>query len=1220
MSAYVALGSERVARALLDAAGRVAGDAFSVKTATGSLRTGLHLEGVELRLGDTRVTAAVLDWRPGRLAPLRRHLGLGTISVADVRVTLGKGDGSAGSPLTLPNIAVPGRVTLDGLDARGIIIEPPDGAPQQIDMLHLAGQIEAGRIDLQWLGVRAPQGALDAALRIDLSRRGALDGVLTAVVNVPGQAPVRLAGEVGGAIDGHITASLATSSPSTARLVADIDRPLDNGAWHARLWADAAPLATWRADLPPWVAALDARASGQGAAARVVLDYRLDGTPAGTVQGTASAKGEGTIWTLAADMRAAQDLHLTATGQADLARRSGEARLDWQALRWPLGPQPAQVRSPAGNAQISGTVDDWQATLSATLLAAQMSAGTGKARTGRVEARLHGSDQRAEIDALDARLLDGRLHATGAVTWAPTLDWSASVQAQGLDPALLWPEWPGRVAGDIDARGGAGAANIHLVRLDGSLRGRPLAGAGQVAWQPDRVQLSAVDVRLGSARLRAAGTVLGAGPPLVGTLDVPDAGDLLPAAHGRLHADWRLAGPGLTAASVAIDGGDLTYGDIAASRLTGRFDFDRTKNRLGLRIDAPDLTVGAHRLALHTTADGTPGDHAFDATLTRGDVTLALRGRGSVLADGWRARVARGALRGAPPATWELAGPLQLDLHRDLLVVNHHCWRAGNASLCAGGRRAARVLDVAVDLKALPIAPLVALTGDDVTVEGALDGRVRLQQDAGVLSGELHLTAPPGAVVTHTPDGEPRRFEHGGLRIDGQLAAQGGQLHAHLAQPEGSGDLIGAVLRLPPLPAGAAAPLQGHLDAQLPDIGLFQPWAPALVGLAGSATAQLRVDGTLAAPRVSGTASLRGGVANVPALGIELREMTADVQGDGGDTLRLTGSARSGEGTLALSGTASQSGGGRVDLALTGDGFRAIDTPALEATITPKLDIALAGSALSVTGDVTIPSARIHAQDRPPTVQTSPDVVVRGRAPAASAPLAAKVDVRVAMGDDVRVDAYGFKGRLGGAARVQQAADGATAVSGQITVRDGQYTFYGQRLPVTQGELRYAGGPPDDPALRIKAERRVGDVKAGVRIVGTAKAPQTQLFSTPAMPQSDIISYLVLGRPAQQAKGSEGDLLMQAAASAGLRGGSALVKRMGQALGFEDAELSSSGDGGANLALGRSLSSRLYVGYGMALADQTNAVTLRYKLTQRWLLEVVTGLTQTVDLLYQFER
>jgi translocation and assembly module TamB len=173
---------------------------------------------------------------------------------------------------------------------------------------------------------------------------------------------------------------------------------------------------------------------------------------------------------------------------------------------------------------------------------------------------------------------------------------------------------------------------------------------------------------------------------------------------------------------------------------------------------------------------------------------------------------------------------------------------------------------------------------------------------------------------------------------------------------------------------------------------------------------------------------------------------------------------------------------------------------------------------------------------------------------------------------------------------------------------------------VTEGELRYAGGPPDNPALRITASRKAGDVTAGIRLRGTAKAPTTQLFSTPAMPQADILSYLVIGRPTQQAKGGEGDLLMQAAGSAALRGGNALVKRLGQTLGFDDAKLGGDGNGGASLALGRHLTPRLYVGYGLALADQANAVTLRYTLTEQWLLEVVSGLTQTADLLYQIER
>ena len=359
----------------------------------------------------------------------------------------------------------------------------------------------------------------------------------------------------------------------------------------------------------------------------------------------------------------------------------------------------------------------------------------------------------------------------------------------------------------------------------------------------------------------------------------------------------------------------------------------------------------------------------------------------------------------------------------------------------------------------------------------------------------------------------------------------------------------------------------------------------------------------------------------MPALGIELREAQARLIAAGGDTLRLTGSLRSGDGTLRLQGEGSRLPGGlRAQLALHGEQVQVFDTAQLQAKVDPDIDIAFADGRLTVGGEVKVPQARIHAQDRPAAVQASPDVVVQGREAADGPPLAARADVRVVLGDDVRVDAYGFQGQLGGAVRLQQRPDGTAAVNGQVTVTEGQYTFYGQRLPVTEGELRYAGGPPDNPALRITAARTVGKVTAGVRLRGTARAPTTQLYSTPAMPQADILSYLVLGRPMQQAKGSESDLLMQAAASVGMRGGGTLVKRLGQTLGFDEAELGGDGSGGANLALGRYLTPRLFVGYGLALAEQTNAVTLRYTLTERWLLEVVSGLTQTADLLYQLER
>ncbi|MDD3650010.1 translocation/assembly module TamB domain-containing protein [Immundisolibacter sp.] len=1209
LAGYLALGSERATRALVRGLAAASGGAFAVGEVGGSLRAGLRLRAFDLRLGATRLQAAALDWQPGALR--WRELALGRIAIDELRMTLGDGAPAAGPP-AVPRLAVPGRITLDALEVRGLALQPAGGAVQRIDRLRLAGQLAGSRLHLRELALAADGWSAQAALRLDLAGAGALDGLVQARLVQPGGAPLALHGSLGGSLEHGLQAALRAADPAPARLLASLDAPLAGGPWQAHLWLEGAPLAAWRPGLPPWPLAVDGRARGRGAAAGIDIAYRLEKTPAGTLDGRLGAQGEGAVWRLTAQARAAPGSRVDLAAAADLTRRTLEARLDWQALRWPLGDAPPRLQSPSGSARLDGRLDDWALTLQAAL--------TAEGQTGELAARLRGDTGQARLEALDARLLDGRLHGAGELHWAPALRYAASLQAAGLDPGLLWPKYPGRVALDVAVSGDAAQTQLQLTRLGGRLRGQPLAGSGAVVWQPGALRLSEIDLRLGRARLRAAGSALGAGPPLEVALEVPAAGELLAGARGRLSAKARLAGPGLAQARLRLDGADLAYADLAAKTLSAALDLDRPQDRLALRIAADGVAVGGQRLALDLAVDGAAADHAVQLDLARNDQRLALAGRGGLLADGWQGRFTRGTLRGLPPSDWALAGPLALELRRHVQSAGQHCWRADEAQVCAGGRRAGADLDLAVDIRALPLAPLVALGEVGASADGALDGHLRLRRAGGPLQGELRLAAPAGALSVPAPDGSRRRFAHGGLQVDGRLDAVGGQLVARLAQA-GGGDLLDATLRLPPLPAGAAAPLSGALDAQLPDIGFFEPWLAQVEGLAGRATARFDIGGTLAAPRLAGEAAVLDARAAVPALGIELRDVQASVRGDGGDTLRLSARARSGDGTLQVDGDASRAADGpRVRLELHGERFQALDTTALQAQVSPHVDLEFAAGRVAVRGEIAVPRARIHAQDQPAAVRASPDVVVLGREAPQSAPLTAQADLRVVLGDDMRVDAYGFEGRLGGAVRLEQHPDGSTAVSGTVRVEEGQYAFYGQRLPVTEGELRYAGGPPDNPALRITAERTVGEVTAGVRLRGTAKAPETELFSTPAMAQADILSYLLLGRPLQQAKGSESELLMQAAASAGLRGGGMLVKRLGSVLGLDEAKLGGDGNGGASLALGRYLTPRLYVGYGLALAGQGNAVTLRYTLTRRWLLEVVSGLTQTADVLYQLER
>ncbi|GAB4358176.1 MAG: translocation/assembly module TamB domain-containing protein [Immundisolibacter sp.] len=1213
LAGYVALGSDGALRALARGAVALAGDRLSIGEVRGNLRQGVHLRQVELHLDGVRAQAVAIDWQPGDSRLWRRQLALGRITLDDLRVTLA-GDGAPSSePRQLPSLAVPGRVTLQTLDVRGLTLTVAGGAPLRLESLHLAGSLAGSRLQLGEVSARAQQGSVDAALRLDFAGAGTVDGLLQATVHQPDGPPLHLTGSVGGRLAHGVQLALRSRAPAAARLVASVDTPLAGGPWQAHLWLERGSLSAWRADLPPWRVALDGRARGRGADITLALGYRLEHTPAGEVHGRLAAQGAGAAWDVSAQAQA-EPARIDLSGRLDLAAATAQGQLDWQALQWPFGTQTPRLRSPSGSARLSGRLDDWTLTLEAALAA--------QGQSGELTAKARGDTAKARLESVAAQLLGGSLQGQGELRWAPELRYAVTARARGFDPGLLWPQWAGQVNADVSAGGDAAALDLKITSLGGRLRGQPLGGRGEITWQPQALRLSDVDLRLGRASLRAAGTVLGAGPPLVGTLDVPAADELLPGARGRLQAQVRISGSGWAQASVQLQAAGLAYGDQAADTLNAQLDLDRPRDRLALQLDAAGVRLGERRLALRLAADGAAADHAVKLNLARNGQRLALEGRGALLDDGWRGRISQGRLDGLPPQAWTLAGPLELELRRTQQSLSRHCWQAGGARVCADGRRAGGVLDLAAQVEALPLAPLLALADADLAVDGQLDGRLRLHRDAGPLRGELHLAVPPGELRVPTPDGGRRRFAHGGADVDGQLDASGGRLSVRLAPASPGGvDLLAARLYLPPLPAAAEAPLRGTLAAQLPDVGLFDPWLPQLAGLAGRIEASVQVEGTLGAPRLTGEAHLRDARAAVPVLGIELREAQLRLSGDGGDTLRLTGSVRSGEGVLHLRGQGRRLPGGlQAQLALHGERVQVFDTAPLQAQVDPDIDIVFADGRLRVSGELRVPAARIDAQDRPPAVQTSPDVVVQGREVASGAPLAAEADLRVVLGDDVRVDAYGFQGQLGGAVRVQQRPDGSAAVNGQVTVTEGQYTFYGQRLPVTEGELRYAGGAPDNPALRITAARQVGEVTAGVRLRGTAKAPTTQLYSTPPMPQADILSYLVLGRPMQQAKGSESDLLMQAAASVGLRGGGALVRRLGQSLGFDEARLGGDGNGGAKLALGRYLTPRLYVGYGLALAEQTNAVTLRYTLTEHWLLEVVSGLTQTADLLYQLER
>ena len=141
-------------------------------------------------------------------------------------------------------------------------------------------------------------------------------------------------------------------------------------------------------------------------------------------------------------------------------------------------------------------------------------------------------------------------------------------------------------------------------------------------------------------------------------------------------------------------------------------------------------------------------------------------------------------------------------------------------------------------------------------------------------------------------------------------------------------------------------------------------------------------------------------------------------------------------------------------------------------------------------------------------------------------------------------------------------------------------------------------------------EIKAREIRAGLLVRGTAQLPVLTVFSEPAMEQSEALSYLVTGKPLSALKSGEGDMLGTAARALGTATGDLLAKSIGGRLGVDDIGVADDATlGGAAFTIGKYLSPKLYLSYGVGIFDPGEVVTLRYLMSRRWNFEAQNATT-----------
>lgn len=860
----------------------------------------------------------------------------------------------------------------------------------------------------------------------------------------------------------------------------------------------------------------------------------------------------------------------------------------------------------AGRIELAGTQRRPRITPTLTLTSA-----------GWPDGRLGGS---VDIDADGARLeglvLDaagGRVRVDGVYAWAG--DSALRVSVAGFDPALLAADWPGQVDAEFVVAGrvvdGLPEARIYLVSLGGRLRDAALSGGGELAWAGREPGAGRLSVAWGAARVRAD---LDAAQD--GEIDVslPDLGQVLPGSRGRVDVEWRRGEDEHIVANVT----GLVHAGTELDTVT--LDARRARDRAGaftLELGIAGGRQGAVVLEQATlTATGREQDHAIELDLRLADgVSLDARAEGGYVDGSWSGRLVRAELDGLG-ARAGLAQPVQLVVAADRVLLDDACWTIASGEACVRAAGDATNATFAARLSGLSLAALRKLAAgiELPELEGLVDGDASVElRDGRIASATLALASPRGIAVL--PGRDDLDLGYRRLDVDARYADGTGSVNASAELvPQGRIDLAAIIDQDEAGNLGWDA----TLAVAITDLSFIEAFTTAIAEPVGDLRGQFRFQGGWRPQSISGAVAITGFTALAPAQAIRLRDGVLAVAGVPGQ-LVVRGSVRSGDGTLTIDGRIIPADPVPALLTIRGDGVRFANTPTLMVIASPDLELKLTDGRWNLDGTIAVPRARIDASKIEAGAEASPDVIVVDDTAAGAPARPWRARVRVSLGDDVKLEAFGFNGTVAGALDIRQRQGAQALATGEITLA-GRYEAYGQRLTITRGGLRYANSPLAEPAVDLRAERKVRDQTVALEVTGSALAPQSRIVGGNGS-DADALALLVTGRPLSEVGIGDRDQLGEAASALGAVGSDLLTRQLRGRLGLD--ELGVSNDTrleGEAFTLGKFLSPRLYVGYGIGLVTRGEIFTVRYLVTDRLDIEASSGDAERAAVNWRIER
>jgi len=608
--------------------------------------------------------------------------------------------------------------------------------------------------------------------------------------------------------------------------------------------------------------------------------------------------------------------------------------------------------------------------------------------------------------------------------------------------------------------------------------------------------------------------------------------------------------------------------------------------------------------------------------------------------DSWRTSVTTLHFSDERFGTWEQKGQTSIELSGENAKVSDLCLKEEEGGeLCLRSKlQFSEYLPwtIALDGNNLALDWMRRWQLADLPVSGNVVVQVRAQGDKKEIN-DASIVAYVGRaeIVIPTTDNDSTTIKF----TDGRLTSQliGKELTTDITLSTSTGGEVDFAVSLGGVGTFAdfsAIPRNGTLDGELRiqdfDIAFLSAATGYWLQPKGKLHTALKIGGTILQPRLQGTGFVRDGGLVLPDQGVEFSDIQFRLDGQS-DVLKIHSRVSSGPGESVAEGEIRfKDGDVAVEMQLHGENFLIVELPEYVFRIDPVLQFSYAKGVAKVEGDVKVAHGLITPEEIKNATTASNDVVfINDFGEEEKSGLPVLLNLRVRLGDDVKINGYGLKGKLKGQLQINTNSSGLITGKGEVDLVDGTFTVYGRSLDIARGRVLFNGGPIDNPGVDIRAQKTVSEEQAkskgytvGVDIGGLVQDLQYQLFSDPAMDDTEILSLMVVGHSLANTSSEEGNMLMSAAETLGLGTSAKFVESIGEVFTLDDLHIEgSSQDEDMSLVVGKKITKDLYIGYDVNMFSQLGQFRVRYDLKHGFWVETKSSSEATgADLFYSFKR